>query len=383
MRAKGEGAYWQRPNGTWRYRIVVDGRRIDGSGNTRKQAKDAAREKLTRLGTKAKAGTVQALFDEWLQAGPTRGGIRPTTFDQYVSLLRTHVLPALGETQLRSLTRRHVQSLTQSWETSASSQRSAYAAFAKLIDYAVIHELLAVNVVRQAPRPTAPPASTQVTPEDAFPKLLMASAGHRWQIAVWLAFAAGLRRGEILGLHWSQVDVKKKIITVSLRGNVTRSSAGLLEGPPKTRAGVRQIHLSTPLVDALTQHRKDQARVRLEAPVWVESDYVLTTHLGGAVEPRALSRAWRGWARSAGLAGLGIHAGRRYASTVMLSSGQASVADVAATMGHDPSVLLSTYAAAVAQGQRRATDALGDALLSGVTSGVTSPKTGRRRRETQ
>lgn len=383
MRAKGEGTYWQRPNGTWRYRIVVDGRRVDGTGTTRKKAKDAAHEKLARVGTKAKPGTIDALFREWQEVGPERIGLRPTTFDQYVSLLRTWVIPTVGDTQLRELTRRRVRDLMNTWTASASTQRSTYAAFAKLIDYAVAHELLATNVIRQVPRPTAPAASTRDIPPDAFARLLAASKDHRWQIAVWLAFAAGLRRGEILGLHWAQVDMKKKVITVSAHGNITRSSAGLVKGPPKTRAGVRRIHMSAPLVTALLAHRKAQEKMRREAPVWVDSDYVLTSHLGGAVEPRALSRAWRGWARTAKLPGIGIHAGRHYASTVMLASGQASVADVAATMGHDPSVLLSTYAAAVAEGQRRATDALGDTLLSGVTSGVRSPKTVRRNKESQ
>jgi integrase len=383
MRAKGEGAYWQRPNGSWRYRVVVDGRRVDGTGPTRKTAKDAAHEKLSRVGPKAKPGTVEALFQEWAKLNPARIGLRPTTFDQYTSLIRTWVIPTMGDVQLRSLTKRHIRDAMATWTGSASSQRSTYAAFAKLIDYAVAQEFLATNVVRQVTRPASPSTSTREVPPDAFPRLLAAAGEHRWAVAVWLAFAAGLRRGEILGLKWSDVDLKGRTLTISAKGNITRSSAGLVEGPPKTRAGLRQVHVSTPLADALTRHRKAQAEMKMKAPVWVDSDYVLTTHLGGAVEPRALSRAWKGWARTAKMTGLGIHTGRHYASTMMLASGQASVADVAATMGHDPSVLLSTYAAAVADGQRRATDALGDSLAAGVRSGVTSPRTGRQRKATQ
>lgn len=379
MRAKGEGTYWARPNGTFRYRIVVDGRRIDGFGPTRKQAKAAALKKLQTIGAKAKAGTLDALFQDWHAAGPAQANLRPTTFDQYASLLRVWVIPTLGKTQLRKLTKQSVVDCMKTWTHSASSQRSTYAAFVKLIDYAVGQELFATNIVRLAPRPVAPPPHTKQVPADAFARLLKAADKHRWQIAIWLAFAAGMRRGEILGLRWYDIDFDRATITVSERGNITRSSAGLVEGPPKTKAGIRQIHISAPLKAALIKHKHAVDVMRLAAPVWADSDYVLVTHLGGAVEPRSLSRAWKGWARTAKLTGTGMHAGRYYASTVMLSSGQASIADVAATMGHDPAVLLSTYAAAVADGQRRATDALGQALVAEVTSEVTSRKRATKR----
>lgn len=363
---------------------MVDGRRIDGTGPTKNSAKTSAHDKLKRQGSKAKVGTLQALFDEWAKTGFPSSGLRATTFDQYVSLLRTWVIPALGESQVRDLTRKDVLDCMKTWTHSPSSQRSTYAAFVKLIDYAVTYELLAVNIVRQAPRPVASPPKHRDVPDDAFQRLLAASKEHRWQIAVWLAFAAGLRRGEILGLQWKDIDFDSERITITARGNITRSSQGLNQGPPKTRAGVRQVHVSPPLAKALHAHRQSQNEMRLSAPVWVDSDYVVTTHLGGAVEPRALSRAWRGWARAAKLPDKGTHIGRHYASTVMLASGKASIADIAAAMGHDPAVLLSTYAVAVAEGQRQATNVLGETLTRkpdkkrGVTSGVRSPRATRR-----
>jgi integrase len=381
VRAKGEGAYWQRPNGTWRYRILVEKRRIDGTGATRKEAKVNALAKLHREGPRSTTVTVNDLFAEWHASGLQAAGLRPTTFDQYVSLLRVWVIPTLGDTQVRNLTRNDVAKCVATWTGSASSRRSIYAAFSKLIDHAVSLGILNSNVVRQVPRPAAPEPRHRDVPDDSFPRLLSASDGHRWEIAVWLAFAAGLRRGEILGLQWS--DISASTITISNRGNITRSSQGLRQGPPKTRAGVRQIHVSEALDRALSRHKAMQTQMRLAAPVWTPSDFVLTTHIGGPVEPRALSRAWRGWARTAGLPDKGIHVGRHYASTHMLASGEASVADVAATMGHDPAVLLHTYAAAVATSQRRATDALGETLTrqSGVTFGVTSRKQARARKE--
>lgn len=180
--------------------------------------------------------------------------------------MRVWVLPQLGATQLKKLSRQSVVDCMKTWTHSASGQRSTYAAFAKLIDYAVEQELFATNVVRLAPRPIAPPPRTQSIPDDAFARLLVASDKHRWQIAVWLSFAAGLRRGEILGLRRSDVDFDRAVIRVSERGNITRSSAGLVEGPPKTRAGLRQIHISAPLNAALMRHKHACDIMRVAAP---------------------------------------------------------------------------------------------------------------------
>ena len=70
-------------------------------------------------------------------------------------------------------------------------------------------------------------------------------------------------------------------------------------------------------------------------------------------------------AAAAGIADTGTHVGRHFASTTLMASGKASVADVAAMLGHDPSALLSTYAVAAAEGQRAVSAALGLVLEQG------------------
>jgi integrase len=97
---------------------------------------------------------------------------------------------------------------------------------------------------------------------------------------------------------------------------------------------------------------------------------VLTNGVGGLVEPRTLSRAWEEWAKAAGVEDTGTHLGRHYAATSLLASGAASVADVAALLGHDPAVLLNTYATAVAAGQRAAVDVLGASLTAPVPAPI-------------
>lgn len=362
MRSHGEGSYWQRPSGTWRYRVMVDGRKVDGNGDTKKAARDDAKEKIKRRGAKTTPDTVDTLFVEWKRRGYKPARLRPSTFDQYVSLITTHVKPVIGDVLVKDLTRQKIATVFDGMNTSASTKRSTYAAIVKLVDYAIVTDQLAVNVARQVPRPSSDASRHREVGGDALGKMLKAAREHRWEVAVWLAFGLGLRRGEMLGLRWSDIDWDTHTASISKRGNVVRSSAGLQAGLPKTRAGVRKVPISAPVEAALKRHETKQKQLRLSAPVWEDSGHVLTTHLGGVVEPRALSRVWKSWATKAGLEDTGIHVSRHYAATVMLASGKASVADIAAALGHDPTVLLTTYASAVADGQRQAADALGSSL---------------------
>ena len=90
------------------------------------------------------------------------------------------------------------------------------------------------------------------------------------------------------------------------------------------------------VVEVLRAHRTAQAAERLAALVWEDSGLVIANEIGGLVEPRNLSRAWSSWARTAGVSDRGTHVGRHYAATTLLSSGAASVADVAAALGTTP-----------------------------------------------
>ena len=126
------------------------------------------------------------------------------------------------------------------------------------------------------------------------------------------------------------------------------------------------------VTEALRAHKRRQTAEQLAAgSSWEQTGLVLTTELGGTVEPRTLSRVWQQWARRAGVEDTGTHTGRHYAASTLLASGAASVADVAAQLGHDPAVLLNTYAVAVADGQRAAAEILGASLQVGTTRGTT------------
>lgn len=362
-RGDGEGSYYARPSGGYLYRVLVNGQRVSGSGKTKAKAKAAAMDRARLVADRPTRETFAELVTEWASLDSSALRLRPTTRDQYLTLVKTHVEPLIGSDLLRDLTKRKMALALRLSDATPATRRATYAATVRILDYAVSSGLLAVNLAREVPRPPAPePRSRSVEPAAA-KGILKAASGHRLEVAAWLGFGLGLRRGEVLGLRWSEVDLDAG--TASVTGNVTRSSAGLNRGAPKTKRGTRIVPLPPVVIEQLKAHRKRQAVERLKAgAAWSDLGLVVTNEAGGMVEPRSLSRAWQSWAKAAGVTDTGTHAGRHYAASTLLASGQASVADVAAALGHDPSVLLGTYAVAVASGQRLASDALGASLTA-------------------
>jgi len=360
---KHEGTMTRRPNGTYQYRVMVEGRRIATYGKTQGEARAKMAARIALLGDQSKGVEFGALLDAWIAVGPKELNLAPTTFDQYRYLLSKHVRPVLEHRQVESITAKDVHRTIRGIQRSASTRRSTFSALNHIMALAVDRELVGANVMRLAKRPKLNDSPKRELTQDEAIAMLMTAKGHRWEIAVWLSLGAGLRRGEALGLRWDDVDLAAKRLHVT--GNVTRSSAGLIRGKPKTRRGTRNVPLNAEVVDALRQHRKRQAEERLRAGgAWNDSGHVITNEIGGVGEPRKLSRVWKKWAIAVGLKDTGTHVGRYYAATTLIASGLASVADIAEMLGHDPTVLLKTYASSTALGQRAASDALGAALSS-------------------
>lgn len=365
-RGNAEGSYYTRPDGRVQFRVRVDGQRVTGYGRNKSEAKAASMEKVRTLGNRREPVTVKVLAEQYAAEGHEAHGIAATTFDARVSQLSTKIVPVMGAKRVDAITKRMAADLVQSLPGSSATRTAAYKAAVALFDYAEGRGLIGANVFREVKRPAQGRAATRQMTTDEARAILKNAKGSRHEVAAWLMIGCGLRRGEVVALRWADVDLDGATLTVT--GSVTRTSAGLLRGEPKTQRGRRTAPLSPEVVTALRAHRKRQAGEKLRAgEEWQPSDLVLATEFGGMVEPRNLSRAWANWAKASGMTDTGTHLGRHFAATALLSSGAASVADVAAMMGHDPVVLLRTYASAAVKGQRTAAEALGSTLGAVIT----------------
>jgi integrase len=195
--------------------------------------------------------------------------------------------------------------------------------------------------------------------------LLGAANGHRLEALVNLAVMVGLRRGELLGLRWEDVDLDAG--TVSVRATLKRlPGTGLLLDRPKTERACRTVALPEVCAKALREHRRRQLEERLAAGSrWQDSGHVFTTPFGGPIDPDTLvKRDYHEITTAAGLGRLCFHALRHTAATLMLGEGVA-LEVISRTLGHAGyAITADVYAHVGPKVQRQAAEAIDRALGS-------------------
>ena len=292
--ANGEGSTIHLPNGRWRALAFATDpfgrrRRLSANGRTKREAEAALLEKVTALGAGTAAGdqtTLGAYLERWLEAKALTA--KPRTVEAYGSLLRLHVISRLGELRLERLTPEHLEALYAAIGAvlSAGTVRKAHAVLHAALANAVRRGLVGRNVVDlvDAPRYDAPEGHALSAEEAA--RLLVAARADPLEALYWLALLTGLRRGELLGLRWSDVEWAPPLLRV--RQKLDRETGrGLVESAPKSRASKRAVALVAPAVAALKRHKAHQNAARLAAGErWQDRDLVFATQHGRPLDAR-------------------------------------------------------------------------------------------------
>jgi integrase len=210
--------------------------------------------------------------------------------------------------------------------------RQVYTVLGAGLDGAVRDGLLAKNPAAAVKRPGVARKEARHASAVDVTKLLLCAHGLRYRNALTLIAATGMRRGEVLALHWSDVDLDGKALAV--RGTLGRVGGKLVISEPKTERSRRPVPLAPPLVALLRRHRTEQDAERLAArDQWSEADLVFATELGSPVDPRNMLRTIQIAARKAGLSDVGVHTLRHSAAVAWLESG-VHIKAVADLLGH-------------------------------------------------
>jgi integrase len=150
-----------------------------------------------------------------------------------------------------------------------------------------------------------------------------------------------LRREEVLGLRWTDVDLDAG--RLSVRHTVTFADGQLHQGPPKSRAGERTIELPGFVTDALRRHRARQGERRMVAgEAWQEAGLVVDRGDGGPWSPPSFSKGWSRFAARRAFGAVTFHTLRHGAATLLLAAG---IPDAVAIriMGHADTRVLRRY----------------------------------------
>lgn len=299
-RSRGEGSIFKREDGTWCGSItlgVLDGkrRRKFVYGKTRKEVA----EKLQALQRQHAAGitftklTVKEFLEQWLEQTVKRKN-RVRTYDAYAKDVKYHIVPALGHHQLAKLTPSHVQLLLNQLEDAGLAYRSIRNVRAVLrcaLNQALRFGYVNRNVATLVDVPGEVTFKPVTIDQEQALKLIEATRGHRFEVLFRFALGLGLRKGELLGLRWEDVDLDRA--TMKITGAVQRQRGKLVRTATKTEASVRTIALPPTLLTMLLKHRERQEQQRATARRWTDSGLVFTSSVGTAVEPSDLSREFK------------------------------------------------------------------------------------------
>lgn len=342
------------------------------SGTRREAERRWAEEDLRRRqGGSVDAGrlTVGALLDRWL-SDHQAGRVRPATLESYTYLIRIYLKPTLGAIPLRRLNVLDVQRAVRGWadgprrdgrpgHPSARTVHYALAVLRAALQDAMRWRLISTNPAALAEPPRASQPERRWWSADETAHFLAETADRYGAIGWQLAILLGLRKGEVLGLRWGDIDWEKGLVHVRQVRLDPRRNGGAAFGPPKTDRGRRTLVADSDTLALLKSHRQAQRVQRIAAgPGWEDHDLVVATGLGRPWNARNLNRSFYQAIKASGAPAIRFHDLRHTHASLLRAAG-VDFRVIADRLGHvQVSFTAETYAHADLADQRHAVDAL-------------------------
>jgi len=377
-------------HGTWGYRISagfdpVSGKRrylTNYSFTSSGDAEEAMREAEKQLRGQVydfKKTTTAAYLTEWLNAQERHAQLKPSTLRMYKRYIHNDVVPAFGtKILLKDLRRPHVAGLIKGLQDSgrgAVTIKRIHATLSSALTDAVQDGLLAENVAAGARLPKIDKSKVKVWEPGDAGSFLDAVSEHRLGALFEVAVLTGMRRGELCGLRWQDVDLPGRRLFV--RVQLVQVGKEIIEGTIKTDAGQdRVVALSDRAVAALISWKiqQDQERQKWDE-AYTRCERVFTYEDGRQLRPGYVSKLFELTVKKLGLPMMRLHDLRHLHASLMLASGQ-DLAIVSKSMGHSNSqITRDLYAHMVGDAARNAVEGAA-ALLPARKSVLTTVLTG-------
>jgi integrase len=368
----GEGSTYRRKDGRWTAAYYVP----DRFGKRRRRyvygdSSEAVEDQLVAIRQQVKSGTPVApagltlaqYLAEWLEqvAAPR---VRATTLRSYRYSVDLYLVPRLGRKKVGALAVRDVRTFLAGLARDGVGERTAQYAHATLraaLEDAVREEMIPRNVAKLVRPPRPEKREREPLTVEQVRTLLKANREHRLY-ALFVVFAVlGMRRSEVLGLRWEDVDLDEGVLRI--RRGLQRVDGGLVVLPTKTRRSARVVPLPAFVVRVLRQHRKAQeAERRVLGPQWPDLGFVFTTPIGTPIDPRNCTRVVQTAVQRAGLPPVRLHDFRHGCVSVLLALG-VPPRTVMEIVGHATlEMTMNVYAHVTLDDKRTALDQLGELL---------------------
>ena len=375
-RANGEGNIRKRKDGRWegRYTAGTDpetGKPIAKSvlAKTQRECKEKlqkAMEELEKIDvTKRRDYTVGEWVQLWYE-NYAKPSVRASTAAYYKNYIDQHIVPRIGEIRLTALTTLQLQKFynetkahgrVQRYENmenhslSNKTIRGLHTMLRQCLEQAVTERLIPYNPANGCRLPKKEKKNMQIIPPEKIRDYLKAAEEWGALPMFYLELSTGLRRGELVALLWSDLNLQTKTLTVSK--SVSRGRGELVVTEPKTENSVREIYLSDETIRLLVEERKKHPF----------SPYMFPSpKTGGMFDPDSFRHTHEKILKTIGAEHIRFHDLRHTFATLSLKNG-VDVKTLSSTLGHySAGFTLSTYTHATPDMMREAADTMGDVI---------------------
>ena len=381
------------------YRLVVStGKNLDGSRarrtktihGTRKDAEIALAEFVTEanrgLVPEGKPVTFEEFYHIW-QVNYGTKDLAPSTYNRYVGMLESRILPYLGSFTLEKIKPTDLMKLYDMLEQDTQIKRLAknngertlkplskktilehHRLISAMLHKAVYWQLIPYNPAERVQPPRAPKAQRRFYDDEQCKVLLkglneLEENEMKYKVAIILTVFTGVRLGELMGLDWENIDFKNKEITVN-KSSQYLASTGVYTKPPKTPSSFRHISIPDSVIEILEEYKlwyEDQKSFYGE--LWTDSDRLFVQADGKPMHPSTISKWFVKYVAQIGLPVINFH-GLRHTNASLLVAQNIDIAVISARLGHAQiSTTLDFYVHPLLSHNRKAGYALENLLL--------------------
>lgn len=332
-----------------------------GTYNSRRSAQAAATLFAASGETAPDRDTLASIVDAWI-AGKI--DVSNKTRVQY-EWAAGHIRSGIGAVRADRLEREDIARWLEALATGGQLSRRSIQII-RMVLRAALDDAVATGKLRRSPaarvamprQVSKPPKKreAEVWSEAEVRRFLEVIRKHRWEGPLRLLVLYGLRRSELLGLRWVNINPRKR--TVRIEAGVVDVAGRPEWSDGKNERSRRTIPIDKETATALVHHRRFQAEERLATgPKWTDDDLVVATRAGNVVSPRNFDTSFNRLVRKADLPPLTSHGLRHTAATHMVrhASDIGEIRAAADMLGHSPDMLMKTYAHVLPESVRTVT----------------------------
>ena len=310
----------------------------------------------------------------WIDKAEKQERLAPKTILYYKNLLN-RINQAIGNIKMCDLRSHHLNDFydnlkadglnARGGKLSPKTIREHHVVISSILNSAVKQDVIFDNPAMRAESPKLKYQEQQYLDENGAKRVieLLADEDIKYQTAITMLIYSGLRRGELCGLKWNDIDFDNSIVNIR-RITQYLPGIGIIEKDPKTQTSIRPLTLSSQAITLFKEHREWQAEQRMKlGTAWIDKDYIFTQWNGEPMHPDTLTKFFAKLAKKNNFPkGLTLHSLRHTNATLLIASGT-DIRTVSKRLGHaKTSTTVNIYAHAIQSADAKAAETIGDIL---------------------